>query len=179
MSELIQETLHEITANPLLFAVEVVQFLILIVIIGFILRRVLGTVLRDRRERIAAEVAKADHADTAYAEAQERAAALVEEAREEARRTIERARSTAQEERRAGLDQAEQDAQTILRQARQTIETEKSRVAGEASEELVTLIIQVIRRFIDEALSESERKAVTQKLVLTSLKEMTDTASQQ
>jgi F-type H+-transporting ATPase subunit b len=179
MSELIQETLHEITADPLLFSVEVVQFLLLVVIIRFILRRVLGTALHERRARIAAEVAKADHADTAYAEAQQRAASLVEKAREEAQRTIERARTAAQEERRAGLDQAEQDARTILHQARQTIETEKSRVAGEASEELVTLIIQVIRRFIEEALPESERTAVTQKLVLASLKEMTETETQQ
>jgi F-type H+-transporting ATPase subunit b len=179
MRELIQEVLHDITAEPLLFAVEVVQFLLLVVIIRFILRRVLGSALHERRGRIAAEVEKADHADTAYAEAQQQAAAMVEEARGEAQRTIEQARAAAQEERRAGLDQAEQDAQTILHQARQTIETEKDRVAGEASEELVTLIIQVTRRFIEEALSESERQAATQKLILASLKEMTDTASQQ
>jgi F-type H+-transporting ATPase subunit b len=176
MRELIQEALHEISGNPLRFAAEIVQFLVLIVIIRLILRRVLGTVLHLRRERIAAEVDKADHADTAYAEAQQRATALVEEARGEARRTIEQARAAAQEELRAGLDQAEQEAAMILLQARQTIETEKERIASEASEELVTLIIQVTRRFIEEALSESERQAVTQKLMLASLKEMTDTA---
>lgn len=179
MNELIQEVLLEITAKPLLFAVEVVQFLILVVIIRLILRRTLGSVLHDRRERIAAEVARADRADAAYAEAQLRAAAMVETARGEARGTIERARAAAQEERRTGLDQAEQEARTMLLQARQTVETETARVAGESSEELVTLIIQVARRFLDEALSESERQAVTQKLILTSLKEMTDTASQQ
>jgi len=179
MSGLIQEVLLEITAKPLLFAVEVVQFIILVVIIRFILHRTLGSILHERRERIATEVARADHADAAYAEAQLRAAAMMEAARGEAQGTIERARAAAEEERRAGLDQAEQEARTMLLQAKQTIDTEKARVAGESSEELVTLIIQVARRFLEEALSESERQAVTQKLMLTSLKEMTDTASQQ
>ena len=144
MSELIKEVLREITEKPLLFAVEVVQFVILVVIIRMILIRVAGTTLRERRERIAADVEKADHADGAYGEAQQRAAAIVSETRRKARRSIEAATTAAQEERRAGLDQAEQEAQKILLQARQTIESEKGRVAGEASEELVTLITQIV-----------------------------------
>jgi len=179
MSELIREVLREITEKPLLFAVEVVQFVILVVIIRLILIRVAGTPLKERRERIAADVEKADHADAAYAEAQQRAAAIVSETRRDAQRRIEAATTAAQEERRAGLDQAEQEAQKILLQARQTIESEKGRVAGEASEELVTLITQVVRRFMEETLSESERQAVTQKLILASMKEMADTGSPQ
>jgi F-type H+-transporting ATPase subunit b len=179
MSELIQEVLREITEKPLLFAVEVVQFVILVVIIRLILIRVAGPTLKERRERIAADVEKADHADAACATAEQQAAALRAEARAEAQRSIEAARAAAQDERRAGLDQAEQEAQKILLQARQTIESEKGRVAGEASEELVTLITQVVRRFMEEAMSESERQAVTQKLILASMKEIADTGSPQ
>ena len=179
MSELIQEVLREITAKPLLFTVEVVQFLVLVAIIRLILIRVLGSKLKDRRERIAADVEKADQADTAYAAAQQQAAALTAGALAEAKRSIEAARTAVQDERRLGLDGAEQEAKAILLQAQQTVETEKGRVAGEASEELVTLITQVVRRFMEETLSESERQAVTQKLILASLKEMADTKSPQ
>lgn len=179
MSELIQEVLHEITAEPLIFAVEIVQFLLLIVIIRLVLLRVVGSNLKERRERIAAEVDKANRADAAYAEAQQQAAALVTQARGEAQKIIEAARAAALDERRAGLDQVEQEANAILLQAGQAIETEKGRVASEASEQLVTLITLVIRRFIEESLTESERRAVTQKLILASLKEMEDTPSHQ
>jgi F-type H+-transporting ATPase subunit b len=179
MTELIREVLHEITAEPVIFVVEIVQFLLLIVIIRFILLRVVGTGIKERREHIAAEVEKANHADAAYAEARQQAAQLVAEARQEAQRTVEAARTAAQEERRAGLEQAEQEAGAILIQAKQTIETEKGRVTVEASEQLVTLVTQVIRRFIEESLTESERQAVTQKLILTSLSEMEGTSSHQ
>jgi F-type H+-transporting ATPase subunit b len=177
MKELIQEVLRHITEEPWMFMVEIVQFLLLVLIIRFFLPRIVGTTLKERRTHIAAEVEKADQADAAYAKAQQQAAALVTEAHAEAQRTIESAMTAAQDERRAGLEQVEQEASAILLQARQAIETEKGRVASEASEQLVTLITLVTRRFIEESLTESERRAVTQKLILASLNEMEGTAS--
>jgi F-type H+-transporting ATPase subunit b len=177
MNELIQEVLRQITEEPWMFMVEIVQFFLLVLIIRFFLPRIVGTALKERRKHIAAEVEKADQADTAYAKAQQQAAALVAAAHAEAQRTIESARTAAQDERRTGLDQVEQEASAILLQARQAIETEKGRVASEASEQLVTLITLVTRRFIEESLTESERRAVTQKLILASLNEMEGTAS--
>lgn len=179
MRELIQEALHEITAAPFMFAAEIVQFLLLIVIIRLLLRRIVGADLKARRERIAAEVEKADHADAAYAEVEHQAAALVAAAHEEARRIIEAAGTRAQEERRAGQERVQQEANAILLQAHQTVETEKKRVTSEASEQLVTLITLVTRRYIEEALTENERRAMTQKLILASLKDMEDTAPRQ
>jgi len=177
MRELIQEVLREIAGEPLRFAVEIVQFLLLVVIIRVLLRRSVGPDLKKRRERIAAEVEKAEQADAAFAAARHQAAALTAEARAEAQRSIEAARTAAQDERQAGLDQAEQEARAILLQAQQTVETEKGKVASEASEELVTLITVVSRRFIEESLSESERRTVTHELILASLKELEGSAS--
>jgi ATP synthase F0 subunit b len=172
MKELIQEVLHQITGEPLLFMVEIVQFFLLVLIIWFFLPRIVGRGLKERRKRIADQVEKADQADAVYAKAQQQAAALIAAARAEAQRTIEAARTAAQEERRAGLDQVEQEANAIRLQAGQAIETEKERVGSEASEQLVKLITLVTRRFIEESLTESERRAVTQKLILASLNEM-------
>ena len=177
MSELIQEVLHEITGEPLRFAIELVQFVLLVVIIRYFVRRSVGTHLKTRRDRIAAEVQKADQADTAYAEAQHRASLLKTEARDEARRTVEAAKIAADAERQAGLEQVEQEADAILLQARQAIDTEKNRVGSEASEELITLITLVSRRYIEESLTESERRTVTQKLIIASLKEMENASS--
>jgi ATP synthase F0 subunit b len=177
MNELIQEVLRQIIEEPWMFMVEVAQFLLLVLIIRLLLPRLVGTALKERRKRIADQVEKADQADTAYAKAQQQAAALVAAARAEAQRTIEAARTAAQDEHRSGLDQVDQEAKAILLQARQAVETEQGRVAGDLSEQLVTLITLVTRRYIEESLTESERRAVTQKLILASLNEMESTAS--
>jgi F-type H+-transporting ATPase subunit b len=177
MNELIQEALRQITGEPLMFTVELAQFLLLVLLIRFLLPRIVGTALKERRTHIATEVEKADQADAAYAQAQQQATALVAAARAEAQRIIETARTTSHDERRVGLDRAEQEANAVLLQARKAIETEKERVTSEASEQLVTLITLVIRRFIEESLTESERREVTQKLILAGLNEMEGTAS--
>ena len=177
MKELIQEVLRQVTGEPLIFTVELAQFILLVLIIRFLLPRIVGTALKERLKRIAADVEKADQAEAAYAKAGQEAAALVAAARAEAQKTIEAARTAAQEERRAGLERVQQEANAILLQAGQAIETEKERVASEASEQLVTLITLVTRRFIEESLTESERRAVTQKLILASLNDMEGTAS--
>jgi len=177
MHELIQEVLRQIAEEPWMFMVEIVQFLLLVLIIRFLLPRVVGSALKERLKRITAAVEKADQADAAYAGVQQQAAALVAAAHAEAQRTIEAARTAAQDEHRVGLEQVEQEANAILLQARQTSETEKIRVAGEASEQLITLVTLVTRRYIEESLTESERRAVTQKLILASLNEMEGTAS--
>ncbi len=176
MSELIRDVLHEISAQPLSLAVEIVQFVVLIVIIRLILVRAVGPALKERRDRIAAEMDRADHADEAYAEARQQSAQLVTEARTRAQQVIETAQAATQEERALGLQRIDEEATAMLRQAEQTVETEKRRVAGEASEQLVTLISQVTRRFIEEAMTESERQALTHKLVLSSLREPETTA---
>jgi F0F1-type ATP synthase membrane subunit b/b' len=179
MSELIQEVLHEITAQPFIFTVEAVQFLALVVIIRALLLRLVRRDLQERRERIAAELKKADRADAAYAEAQRQAAVLLADARAEAERVIEAAGTAAREERGTGRKQVEEEASAILSQARQAVEAEKEKVTGEASEHLVMLITEVTRRFIEESLTESERRAVTEKLILASLQEIEGTASPQ
>ena len=178
MKELLQEVLHEITGEPVMFAAEVVQFILLVVIVRFLLRRILGTDLRERQEQIVARVEEADRADEAYADARRRADTIMAETRGEAQRIREQAAMTAEQERRAGRERIEREAAAIILQAEQSIEAEKARVVREASEQLIDLIGLVTRRFLDEALTEQERRALTQKLILARLKEMEGTASQ-
>jgi F-type H+-transporting ATPase subunit b len=162
-----------------MFAAEVVQFILLVVIVRFLLRRILGTDLRERQEQIVAKVEEADRADEAYADARRRADTIMAETRGEAQRIREQAAMTAEQERRAGRERIEREAAAIILQAEQSIKAEKARVVREASEQLIDLIGLVTRRFLDEALTEQERRALTQKLILARLKEMEGTASQQ
>ena len=178
MTELLQEVLHEITGAPVMYAAEVVQFILLILIVRFLLRRVLGTDIRKRQERIAARVEQADRADESYADARRRSDTIMSEARDETQRIREQAATTAEQERQAGRERVEREAAAIILQAEQSIEAEKTRVVREASEQLIDLIGLVTRRFLDEALTEHERRALTQKLILARLKEMEGTASQ-
>ncbi len=170
MSNLLLQALHEITDKPLAFAAEVVQFGLLVLIVVVLFRRVVGKMLAERRRGIADWIERANAAPQVHIEAEKRAAALVAEARAQAQRVAEGAAAAAADVRREGLAKIEADASATVHQAEQAIEVEKSRAAREASERLVDLIGVVVRRFLEEAFTESERRTATQKLILDRLK---------
>jgi F-type H+-transporting ATPase subunit b len=172
MKELVQEVLHEISGRPLVFAAELLHFVLLIMIVQLLLRRTVGKTLIERRERIIAELGRANRVDEDYAAAKRQAATFVAEAHAEAERVIDAAKAAGCEQRKCGFEQAERDAETIIAQAKQTIESEKERVRREAATRLADLISLATRRYIDEALTEEERRAMTQKLILSRLKEV-------
>lgn len=172
MAELFKEVLHEITSKPVIFIAEIIQFAILIGIFIFAVPRIVGKMLKERRERIIAELQEATKAKKEYTEVKKEANAIVAKAKEEARQIVREAQENAKREREAAVVQAEQEAKDIILQAEQTIETEKNKVISEACEQLVSLVTVTSRRFLDEALTESERRALTQKIVLSSLEEI-------
>lgn len=172
MAELFKEVLHEITSKPVIFIAEIIQFAILIGIFIFAVPRIVGKMLKERRERIIAQLQEAAKAKKEYTEVKKEANAIVARAKEEARQLVREAQENAKREREAAASQAEQEAKDIILQAEQTIETEKDKIISEASEQLVSLVTVTARRFLDEALTESERRALTQKIVLSSLEEI-------
>lgn len=172
MTELIRQALREIADRPVVFVAELVQFAALAVIVWQLLRRSVFPTLAERRRKIAAQVEQANRAGELRTDAQARAEAIVAEARAQAARGAEAAAADANAARLAGLAAIERDASALVHQAEQTIAVEKQRVVQEASDELVGLIVVVVRRFLDESATESERRAMTQKLIADRLKEL-------
>ena len=65
---------------------------------------------------------------------------------------------------------AEREAAEIIGRARQTIETERAAVSSQTAEQMVGLVTAISRRFLDEALTDTERGALVEKLVVSSLR---------
>jgi F-type H+-transporting ATPase subunit b len=172
MIALLGQALREVAAAPLAFAAEVAQFAVLVVLVWLLLRRTVGKTLAERRRRLAAELAEADAAEPLQRAAQERAAALLEEARAEAERLAARAAAEVAEARRAELERIERDAAAAILEAERAVAGEKERVARETSERLVDLVGAVVRRFLEQTLSDGERRALTQRLILDRLREL-------
>ncbi len=93
-SEIVTEIATELAHAPLRFVAEVVQFAVLlgivwVVAIGFGKRRgFVANMLTERRERVAAHVETASHADKALADAKREAAATARTARATAREIV-------------------------------------------------------------------------------------------
>jgi F0F1-type ATP synthase membrane subunit b/b' len=172
MGEVLRELLRQVTARPGAFAAEVVQAILLVAIVAWAGRRPIGRRLGSRRDRIAAELAEARAAELESARMRDEARALVERARGDAPGIVQAARDQAQRESADDAVRLEAEAQEAVRQARQTVEADESRVVRDASERLVRLTAETARRYLDEVLSESQRRALTDKVIAQALEEM-------
>ena len=172
MAELLKEVLHEITAQPVLFIAEVVQFSLLLGVILWVVPRIIGKRLIERRAKIEAELAEAKAAEKGCTGIVKEAGAVIARAEKEAPGIIRIAKEAAEKERETAIAQADAEVQEIILRARQTVEGEKNRIIRGASEHLVSLTTETTRRYLDEALTESERRALMQKIILASLEEM-------
>jgi len=172
MDTLLSEAFREMSAHPVEYAAEVLQSALLLVLLVWAARRYVRGQLGTRHDRIAADLADTDVAV-------ETADRLTKEARE----AVERSRAEAEALVRAATDEAERgtvaaaaaietEAGRIVAQAGRTVEEEKATVRREAAERLVQLTADTARRYLEEMLSDEERRALTRHAILAVLEEI-------
>ncbi|MDH4138950.1 MAG: ATP synthase F0 subunit B [Coriobacteriia bacterium] len=167
LSELVSEFLHELTTTE--YLIELVQGSLLILILVLALPRLLKPRLAARRQGIIDDLEAAVAAPEEVERAEKEAKAVVARVRREAHRTKLAAKADAIAERDEAISDAEREAAEIVEHAHQTVEAEKASVSTETCEEMVGLVTVIARRFLDESLSEKERRALTERVVMSSL----------
>lgn len=169
MEEAIRAALDSIAARPVPFAAEVVQAVLLVAIVAWLGRRPLERRLRARREKIAAALAEAASAERECGRIAEEARRVVESAEREAAAVVEAAREQAERDRASAAARVEAEARQAVDLARAAAQDDVARVAREASARLVRLTVLTARRYLDEVLTESERRALTARAISESL----------
>jgi ATP synthase F0 subunit b len=172
MEELFTEILHEITGQPARFAADVLQSALLLGILVWAGRRYVAGRLAERRARIATELTDAGAAEHESDRVRQESLTVVTQARDSAAEMLRGARERAVGEREASVATIEAEAQQIVAQARTTVELEKAGVHRDVSDRLVHLTSEAARRYLEEMLTETERRALTQKAILTFLDEV-------
>ena len=172
MEALLRDVIAEIASHPARFIAEAVQAVLLVGIVAWFARRWARKRLAERRDRIGAALAEADAAEKACADLREQARSVTAQAEGEVPELLRAAREQAARERDAMIAAADTEARELVDQASRTVQAEKDRISREASDRLVHLTTEVTRRYLDEMLSESERRTLTQKAILASLGEL-------
>jgi F0F1-type ATP synthase membrane subunit b/b' len=172
MGELFSDVLRGITAEPVRFIAEVVQSALVLVVLGWAGRRFARRRLAARRETIAAHLAEADAAERESVQLREEAGAAAARAQQEAPAMLRSATEQANRERQASVARIESEALEVVAQARRSVESDKERVRREASARLISLTTEAARRYLDEMLTEADRRALTRKAILAALEEI-------
>jgi F-type H+-transporting ATPase subunit b len=171
MSEVLHEIVTEIGAGPGAFAIEVLQFFVLVAIVYFVAfgfgsrKGMISNMLTERRDRVAARVERAAHADEQLARSREEARARVAAVGSEAATIRREARARARSSRRDLRAAADAEAASIRERAVKVLEEERAEMHVEIRDRLVGVVAQATRSLLNEGLSPHEQRELIQKIV--------------
>lgn len=148
-----------------LLAAQVVNFAILLAVLWYLAYRPLQKLLREREERVAASLRKAQEIEARAAaltaeeerrrtEAEAAAATIIEEARREARALREELTAAAREEGRR-----------ITEQARKRAEGERAAILAEVRRDIARLALAAARKILEREASNKEEGKLVERLV--------------
>jgi F0F1-type ATP synthase membrane subunit b/b' len=173
MGELLRELLQETGARPIAFVAEVIQSVLLIAVAIWAGRKYGARRLAERRERIVAELAAATSAEQESLKLRDEALAVAANATTAGASLVRISQENATREREASKADIDAAARQIVDTARSTLEAERDQIRHDAADRLVRLTSEIARRYVDEFLSESERRALTRKAIEATLDQLT------
>ena len=166
---------EEIAADPMTFAIEVVQFLILVVLVwavawGFGKRRgMLRNMLTERQNRVARQLEESDTAEDVLASAREQAQVSVREAQKTAKHDVVAARKRADGEFAAAKAATDREVDGMRDHAGELLEMERAEMLEHSRERLLDVVGRATRYILSEGLSPAEQRSLIQHSIMESL----------
>lgn len=154
------EALGSLGINGSFLLAQIVNFLIVFVALWAFLWKPALRRIDERRERLRQEKENAQAAAGLRAEIEAQREELLDEAREETRGILTKARAEADELKERALQDANAEAESILVEAREEAEEERNRVLGEMRGQIATLAMAAAQRIIGESLDEQRQRAL-------------------
>jgi len=152
--------------------VQLVNFGILLALLGAFAYKPIMRMLDERTERIREGLEKSEEAEKRAADIDAEAKKALEEARKEGQAMIAQAKETADKRREEDIAQAKKDAEALLERARGEILLEKDRAISELRKEFADITIAAAGKIINEELdTDKHRKVIDEVLQTSSFKE--------
>ena len=152
--------------------VQLVNFGILLALLGAFAYKPIMRMLDERTERIREGLEKSEEAEKRAADIDAEAKKALEEARKEGQAMMAQAKETADKRREEDIAQAKKDAEALLERARGEILLEKDRAISELRKEFADITIAAAGKIINEELdTDKHRKVIDEVLQTSSFKE--------
>ena len=156
MAELL-ESLH--IEWPLLVA-QIVNFLILMAVLGRFVYKPLIRLLEQRREIIARSMEKSQQLDVQFREAQERRAKELAATRREAQGIIEQAKNVAEDERQKIQEHTKKEIAEMIARAEKELTGRKEEMRQDLQREMKTLLAPALERILRDSVDEESQRRI-------------------
>jgi F-type H+-transporting ATPase subunit b len=170
---------HEIVIDPVKFAIELVQFAALLLIVKAVAfgfgkksKGFLGNMLGERRKRVEAQIVRIEAADAELASAVGEAKSVIARARADVRTLIKEAQAAAKQETSVAEQALAAEAEAILAQARESLDRERVETLSGIHDQLVDVVVMATRQMLDQGLAPQEQREMVRRTILESLDDL-------
>jgi len=146
--------------DPVLFAAQLVNFLVIAWVINRFLLRPLMANLKARREKLAKGLDDAEKARGALEDAAKEKEKVLQGASAEAFRMLENARDEAERLRAAGLERASKDAERLVEEARGLMALERQEMEKAVQGLSLQLSGRILERAVEGLFSDEEKARI-------------------
>ena len=182
MFEILHEVIAEIAADPGKFAIELVQFALVIATVYFVAfglgrrKAMFANMLAERRESIAGRVERGAHAADELGRSREEAAARIAAAKSEATAIVREARTTARRLSKQTRATTDAEAAEIRERAARVLQEERAEMHVEIRDRLVGVVAQSTRALLNEGVSPQEQRQLIQGIMASEIGHLEESA---
>jgi F-type H+-transporting ATPase subunit b len=176
--EVLQAAVREIVDAPGTFAIEVVQFVILVAVIKMVAfgsKKRAGMITRmlaERRKRVAAQLGDAEIGHLALADAQGEVARIYAEAEQRVREVEREMRKRSRAEKAAVLAEGEEQAAAAFDAAQTALAREQAEMLRGIREQLVEVVTQSTQQVLEQGFSQADQRAIVQKAIVSGIEDL-------
>lgn len=149
--------------NPLLFAAQIVNFLVLLWLLKRFLYKPLLKVLDERKKVITTSLQNAQEIEERLNKITSEREKRLNEASQEAKSIINDATKSSQEIIAAAHEKASSDIQKMIEKSQATMKLERDQMHDEIKNELASLVISSLEAVTGKVLSEKDQKELVEK----------------
>ncbi len=151
--------------NPLTFAAQALNVLVVMVALYYLLFRPLGDAIARREQFVSESLDGARRARDEAERLKREMEATLEQARRRAQEELQRSLESAEQERARRLKQADEEARRMVEQARNEIRAEREQALAAIREEAASLAVMVASRLLQRSISDDDQHRLAREFV--------------
>jgi F-type H+-transporting ATPase subunit b len=153
------------------FVVELIAFIIVLGILGWLVLPPLDRALTRRQEQIRVALEEAERARQQVADAQREYERKLEEAREEARKILQQAERYGEQLREELKERGQKEYEAMIARAKADIELAAKEASDELKKEIASLVVMSVERILEKEIDhETHRKLIEEVLAQANIK---------
>ncbi|MFH1766849.1 MAG: F0F1 ATP synthase subunit B [Patescibacteria group bacterium] len=172
-----QEVTHTESANPIeavagqfglngtMFAAQLVNFLIVLIILWIFVYKPITRFLEERQEKIEKSVKQADEIEKRMVAIEKERDVVIVEARKEAQGIAEKAQVDAEKRGEEIIAAAKREVERVIVKGKQQLADEKTEMVREMRKDVVDIAMKAAARIVQDAVDEKKSKSLAEEVV--------------